>query len=391
MEKPLVIVGLDPGTTTAYALLDLNGNFLGSFSAKELSLSQTISRIIEISQPLITCSDKGKTPSFVQDFSASLGTVLFAPSQDLQRQEKRELIQTYEKVNNNHELDSLAAAAYAYKKTKSTLNKIDTFIRAEGLEKYRNRFTTLILKQNLHLQLAKEILTRPTEENQVFQKVIENKQISKTDFLKLFEKYDQSKKENYLLVQQARKIRGNISQLKQSNLFLAKKLNRSDHKIDQLLKFKEDRIKDLSYQFKQERDIVNSLRKEIISLHSFIAKIPRHQLLKRIDNLGQQEFSEKSRLLDIAEKDILFVNNPQIYSEKVLDLLKNKQILLVSEKKFNSRVKKDFTTFKIKRIVKENTHFVLADLEDLEKQINSEDLINLVDSYKKKRENGIKT
>lgn len=391
MEKPLTIVGLDPGTTTAYALLDLKGNLLGSFSSKELSLSQVISLIIGVSQPLVSCSDKSKTPSFVHDFSSSLGTILLSPAHDLQKQEKKELVRPYVKLANSHELDSLAAAAYIYRKIRPTLEKIDLFIRENKLEGMRNKFTLLVFKDNLNFHAAKEILTLSSEEDNSFQKIIEKPQISKSDFLKLLGKYAELKKDNRLLVRRSKQIKEGCLQLKKSNSFLSKKLSQSDLKVDRLLKFKEDRIKSLSQQLNTEKDILNSLRREINSIYSFISKVPRHQLLKRVDNLGQDEFSRKSRLLDLGEQDFLWVNNPQIYSEKVLAQLQQQQVRLVSEKKFNERIKREFVTFNIKELADRLAHFVLVRPEQLEKQMNSEDLIKIVDSYKKKREDGKKT
>ena len=63
--KPLAIIGLDPGTSSAYTVLDLDGNVLHSHAAKELSLSQMITEIIQICQPIIVSTDKAKVPSFV--------------------------------------------------------------------------------------------------------------------------------------------------------------------------------------------------------------------------------------------------------------------------------------------------------------------------------------
>ena len=46
--KPLLIVGIDPGVTVGYALLDINGNVIKLYSSKELDLDKLISKIIEI-------------------------------------------------------------------------------------------------------------------------------------------------------------------------------------------------------------------------------------------------------------------------------------------------------------------------------------------------------
>ncbi|MBI5389158.1 DUF460 domain-containing protein [Candidatus Woesearchaeota archaeon] len=45
-EKTLLIVGIDPGTTTAYAVLDLEGNVLKTHAQKDIDLGDVIKAII---------------------------------------------------------------------------------------------------------------------------------------------------------------------------------------------------------------------------------------------------------------------------------------------------------------------------------------------------------
>ena len=47
-SKPWLIVGIDPGTTVAYAILDLNGTVIKTLSKKELDLSSLITEIIKL-------------------------------------------------------------------------------------------------------------------------------------------------------------------------------------------------------------------------------------------------------------------------------------------------------------------------------------------------------
>ncbi len=77
--KPLMIVGIDPSTTCAYAVLDLNGNVLKTHSAREFSLSMMLSQVTEFSRPLIVATDKAKVPVFVEDFARKVGTKIVIP------------------------------------------------------------------------------------------------------------------------------------------------------------------------------------------------------------------------------------------------------------------------------------------------------------------------
>ena len=103
---------------------------------------------------------------------------------------------------------------------------------------------------------------------------------------------------------------------------------------------------------------------------------------KKLKNLGNQEFNEKNTLFKIEDKDFLFIINPAIYSEKVIQQLKNKKVILVSNKKFNQIIKKNFNCFKIDQLSFENESFALFERKILEKQINQEDLLNqIITSY----------
>ena len=67
--KHLAIIGLDPGTTSAYAILNLKGELIKTNSGKEFSLSEMIKEIMDECTPLIVSTDKAKIPGFVEEFS----------------------------------------------------------------------------------------------------------------------------------------------------------------------------------------------------------------------------------------------------------------------------------------------------------------------------------
>jgi len=52
--KELLIIGIDPGTTTGYALLNLKGNIIEIDSSKEYDLATLITKITKQGLPLIS-------------------------------------------------------------------------------------------------------------------------------------------------------------------------------------------------------------------------------------------------------------------------------------------------------------------------------------------------
>jgi len=60
-SRPLLILGIDPGTTLGYAALDINGNIIEISSSKLLNLNSLISKINNLGTSIIVGCDKKKT------------------------------------------------------------------------------------------------------------------------------------------------------------------------------------------------------------------------------------------------------------------------------------------------------------------------------------------
>ena len=386
--KPLAIIGLDPGTTSGYVILDLNGQMIKSYSAKELSLSLVISQIIEHCQPIITATDKAKLPSFVEEFSRKLGTVIVTPDEDLSKEEKRKLISGFNSglnisriaapLNTNnihldaHQQDSLAAAVYAYKKYSPKLEKINHFIQMHNLEDKRAEFTQLAFKEELNFQVIKDLLTKKNVEEKMIKQVIKDDKITKKDFLRLYEKLLIIKKENAVLVNKISQLNSNLNSAKKTHFFLDKKSANFNQRVDGLLKVKEDRMKFQEQEMDRLKARIEAQDGKILLLYSFIGQLQDKQLLKKLDNLGQKEFSAKNNILKVKDNDCLLIYRPEIYSESVLEQLKEKNIVLVSSKKFPPLIQQRFATVLLGKAGDigidfiENEHFALMDRKKIE-------------------------
>jgi len=118
-----LIVGIDPGSTSAVAALDLDGEIQLLESGKNFPPSEIIERIVKVGRPVVVASDKGKTPSTVEDIRTSLGAELFEPDEDLDSDRKKEL----GKGANSHEKDAVASAVYAYNNLQREIRKIEKY------------------------------------------------------------------------------------------------------------------------------------------------------------------------------------------------------------------------------------------------------------------------
>ena len=108
-----VIVGIDPGTTTAVALVDLDGNPLDVHSTRTADQADIIEWLIERGRPLLVAADVEPMPETVETFRRSFDAAGWAPERDLPVDEKKHRTRATSWAN-DHERDALAAALYAF-------------------------------------------------------------------------------------------------------------------------------------------------------------------------------------------------------------------------------------------------------------------------------------
>ncbi len=121
LMKRLLFVGVDPGTTVGFAILDIDGSVVDKGSFKGSSFSSLVSRIISSGVPLVVATDKSKVPSFVLRLSSALGARVWFPRFDVSVSDKRSLVS--ESVN-DHVRDSLAAVRLAFKSFKPLIDRV---------------------------------------------------------------------------------------------------------------------------------------------------------------------------------------------------------------------------------------------------------------------------
>jgi predicted RNase H-like nuclease (RuvC/YqgF family) len=108
-----VIVGIDPGTTTAVATVGLDGEVLDVLSTRTADTAAVIEWIIERGRPIIVAADVTPMPETVENIRRSFDAAGWIPDRDLPVDVKKH--RTRETgYDNDHERDALAAALGAY-------------------------------------------------------------------------------------------------------------------------------------------------------------------------------------------------------------------------------------------------------------------------------------
>lgn len=125
-----LIVGVDPGTVTAVAAIDLHGRLIFVYSRKGLDRAEIIELIKRHGTPVLIATDVTPAPETVKKLAASLGVPLYTPPTSLTVDEKQELVSSYASTNrlhrlNTHERDALAAALRAYREYMGKFRQIE--------------------------------------------------------------------------------------------------------------------------------------------------------------------------------------------------------------------------------------------------------------------------
>jgi predicted RNase H-like nuclease (RuvC/YqgF family) len=108
-----VVVGVDPGTTTALAIVGLDGRVLDVTSSRTADAAEVTEWLIERGRPMVVAADVTPMPETVEKLRRSVDAAGWTPTSDLPVDEK--LHRTREvSYDNDHERDAAAAALYAF-------------------------------------------------------------------------------------------------------------------------------------------------------------------------------------------------------------------------------------------------------------------------------------
>lgn len=155
------MVGVDPGTTAAVAILTLKGEPISIHSGKNFPIQDMISFISRYGSPSIIAADVNPAPQTVDKLSRSFDCVLYVPPADLHKEEKNMLTKGYS-FTNFHQRDALAAALKALEHYRAKFKNIDARLQEKGSLKYSESVKHLVLK-GYSVENALELLLETTE------------------------------------------------------------------------------------------------------------------------------------------------------------------------------------------------------------------------------------
>ncbi|MFC7155937.1 DUF460 domain-containing protein [Halomarina halobia] len=112
-RRDRVIVGIDPGTTTAVAVVGLGGEVLDVLSTRTADTAEVIEWIVERGRPIVVAADVTPMPETVEKIRRSFDAAAWTPERDLLIDSKQHRTREIG-YDNDHERDATAAALFAF-------------------------------------------------------------------------------------------------------------------------------------------------------------------------------------------------------------------------------------------------------------------------------------
>jgi len=152
-KKP-IIIGIDPGTTVGYAILDVDGNILELNSGRHLKISWIVKHLTEFGEPVVIACDVSKVPKMIENIARKFGAKIYAPKKDLSWPEKLKITKPYRRfIKNKHERSALSAALHAYESIHRVVNKIK-----KGYGEKAGKIICFVVKKDVAIKRAKSVL-----------------------------------------------------------------------------------------------------------------------------------------------------------------------------------------------------------------------------------------
>jgi predicted RNase H-like nuclease (RuvC/YqgF family) len=311
------VVGVDPGTTAALAILSLDGTPVFVHSGKNFSLEDIISLISRFGSPCIIATDVNPAPHAVDKVSHSFDCKLFVPPSDLQVEEKNILTKNYT-FNNFHQRDALAAALKALEHYRAKFDNVDARLQERGLQKYSESVKHLVLK-GYSVEKAIELLQEPKKPapvGEVSQEVEPESRepLSVPDLQKKIQELTQTAER---LTAYKNELEQNIEKLETTldntrhQLRLYDKETRREVIESNMIKSRESVIKKLRKELEIEREKNNVLfqENEILKEMQILEYSQKALPVKVLTHFSKEEIKALDERVTIKSDDIIYLKD----------------------------------------------------------------------------------
>ena len=313
------IVGIDPGTTTAVAILDLNGNLLGVKSQKNWKLHNVIEYILSFGKPIVIATDKSTPPDYVLKIKAAFNAILYAPKDDLSVEKKKNLASYYKFVN-DHERDAIAAAKDAFNSYKNKLMSVEKRIPA-GFDS--DKIKAEILKGVPLKDLLKE------EKEVVRKEKVVHEEVSYEDVERKEKLIKELEEENKILKDKISELKKEVERLKSKIVSLSRKEHEKVRK-DNYIRSLEVEVLELKKILKEKDKMIEELnnRIEVLKRMKFL-EFSGWKGVKVLRKFTKDEIERVDREYGINEDDIIYIEDSSGGGKISAEMICNKKVKAV--------------------------------------------------------------
>ena len=305
-----LIAGIDPGITTAIAVVDIESDFYYVASKRDVSLAGIESMLMEKGEPIIIATDKKSSPTTVKKIASAFNAVLFLPRNDLKIEEKHEITKNFS-YDNAHERDSLAAALFAKRYYQRSFDKVrNSLIRRNMSYLQADTIELLVKGEAGNIEQAIKKLTRKDEKKEIriVSKVMETRKVMELrDKINHLEKSNESlNKKIELLEKEKREL---ISQISKNNY----KAKPNSYEIE--------RLRNENYELRRllkNYEIVYTLDEEDITDKIVLIEKFNERIVGRIERQRPKAIVSND---DSIEIDVPVISKNDIRIEKIINFL----------------------------------------------------------------------
>ena len=140
---------------------------------------------------------------------------------------------------------------------------------------------------------------------------------------------------------------------------------------------------------RKESDIEN-FKLLINKFDSIISNIKNFCVFKKLDTLSLNEFNFKNKILNIQRNDVILVDNPNIFSSSVIDMLRNKVFVIVHKNPVNKKIESSlpFVFISAKSLdIDEYRYFGFVEKSHFDAEKGKVDWVKkIMEDYKKEKE-----
>lgn len=381
-----VIVGIDPGTTSAFAILDFNFNLVTVKSRRNYSFAGMISDIYKFGNPIIVGTDKKEAPSFIREFSQKTGARIFCPDYDTKKGEKDRIVKTKyfrDMTKNTHEVDALASAIYAYNEYLPLIKKIKAFAEENKKDEIIDKIFIKVITEDRNISDAVSDIEKKPVKTKAEEIILRHgpgrKELTKEE------------REIRLLKDLVLSQREELFSLRSENLELRNKKIDISSTTKKIISFKERRAIETESELKKIKKDNERKNKIIKNLNLFVSGLNGFIIIKKLENLGREEFEHKRRILNIGKNVIIYAEDISISGDNVIEELKGNVKIIIYGKGINKELKKSFILLEKKNIeIIETKYFGKIKNDELQKALEKQkapgiSLKDIIEEYKNER------